>query len=70
MTTDLFRTECNAITGESKNIPLTAAEIADLKLLTNQIEMEKLAKEEKAIAKNAILEKLGLTADEAAILLG
>lgn len=69
MVKELFRTEFDALTGESKDIPLNAAEIADLKILTEQIEAEKLAKEEKATAKAELLKRLGITADEAALLL-
>jgi hypothetical protein len=69
MTIDLFRTEFDALTGESKNIALNAGEIADLKVLAEQIEAEKLAKEAKATAKAELLTRLGITADEAALLL-
>ena len=69
MTTELFRTEFDALTGESKDIPLNAAEIADLKVLTEQIEAEKLAKQEKATAKAALLAQLGITEEQAKLLL-
>lgn len=61
-------------TGESTVVPLTAEEIAELEAAAAQAEAERVAAEEeaaqKAAAKNAILEKLGLTAEEAAVLLG
>jgi hypothetical protein len=69
MTTDLFRTEFDALTGESKDIPLSADEIANLKLAADKIETEKLAKQEKATAKAALLAQLGITEEQAKLLL-
>ena len=61
-------------TGEQTVVPLTAEEIAELEAAAAQAEADRLAAEEAAAAKEAaraeILAKLGLTADEAAVLLG
>ena len=61
-------------TGETTVVPLTAEEIADLEAAAAQAEADRLAAEEAAAAKEAaraeILAKLGLTAEEAAVLLG
>jgi len=48
----------------------TPEEVAAIKARQAEIELEATALKEKAIAKAALLERLGLTADEAAILLG
>lgn len=69
MTTELFRTQFDAITGETKEIPPNAEELIELEKAAAKIEADKLAKEEKATAKAALLAKLGITADEAALLL-
>ena len=59
----------DVITGEIVNREMTAAEIAaheaDQALLQAKINAEKLKENEKA----ALLERLGITADEAALLL-
>jgi hypothetical protein len=61
-------------TGISEIIPLTADEIAQREADRVAYEAQKAAEAtaaaEKAAAREAILERLGLTADEAAILLG
>ena len=61
-------------TGEQTVVPLTAEEIAELEAVAAQAEADRLAAEEAAAAKEAaraeILAKLGLTAEEAAVLLG
>ena len=60
-------------TGETTIIPLTAEEIAELEAAAEKAEAERKAAEkaaaEKATARLAILEKLGLTEEEAAVLL-
>lgn len=61
-------------TGEQTVVPLTDEEIAELEAAAAKAEAERVAAEEAAAAKEAaraeILAKLGLTAEEAAVLLG
>ena len=65
--------EINCETGEVIERPLTADEIAANEAAAAQAEADRLAAEAqsatKAQAKAALLEKLGITADEAALLL-
>lgn len=60
-------------TGEQSVVPLTAEEIADLEAAAAQAEQERLAAEaeaaQKAVARQALLDKLGITQEEAALLL-
>ena len=60
-------------TGETTIIPLTAEEIAELEAAAEKAEAKRKAAEkaaaDKAAARLAILEKLGLTEEEAAVLL-
>ena len=61
-------------TGAVKETELTAEEIAEMELAAQQAEEQKAREEEEKAAKEAaraeILAKLGLTAEEAAVLLG
>ena len=61
-------------TGEHTVVPLTAEEIAELEAAAEKAEQDRLAAEaegaQKAAARAAIFEKLGLTEEEAAVLLG
>ena len=61
-------------TGETTILPLTAEEIAELEAAAEKAEAERKAAEkaaaDKAAARLVILEKLGLTEEEAAVLLG
>lgn len=61
-------------TGEQTVVPLTAEEIAELEAAAAQAEADRVAAEreaaDKEAARQAILDKLGLTAEEAAVLLG
>ena len=61
-------------TGLTEVIPLSEQEIADLEIARQAAEDQRKAEEKAAAAKEAkreeILERLGLTAEEAAILLG
>ena len=61
-------------TGEQTVVPLTAEEIAELEAAAAQAEADRIAAEKAASDKEAaraeILAKLGLTAEEAAVLLG
>ena len=60
-------------TGITEVVPLTAEEIADLETARLAAEDQRVAAEaeaaEKAQAKAALLDKLGITAEEAALLL-
>lgn len=64
----------NCETNETEIIPLTKDEIAELKKQSEQEQKKDLAAEAeieaKAAQKKALLEKLGITADEAKLLLG
>ena len=67
------RIEINCETGEVKEIELTDSEVAEMEAAA-AIEEQKRADAETqakadAVAKQAILDRLGLTADEAALLL-
>ena len=61
-------------TGEVSEIELTAEEVAqreaDAKAYANEKSAEDADKAAKAVEKAALLDKLGITADEAALLLG
>ena len=67
------RLEVNCETGEQTVIELTAEEIAELEAAAAQAELDRIAAEEeanaKATAKADLLAKLGITADEAKLLL-
>ena len=68
------RIEVNCTTGEVLEIELTDAEVAELAYQA-ELAADKKAEEdriaaERATAKAALLERLGITADEAALLLG
>ena len=68
------RIEVNCTTGEVLEIELTDAEVAELayqaELAADQKAEEDRIASERAVAKAALLERLGITADEAALLLG
>jgi phage gp29-like protein len=68
------RIEVNCTTGEVLEIELTDAEVAELayqaELAADKKAEDDLIAAERATAKSALLERLGLTADEAALLLG
>lgn len=70
----LIRTEINCTTGEETVIELTAEEIAQLESDRLKAEQDRANREAeaaaKAAAKAAIAERLGLTAEELATLLG
>ena len=59
----------NAETGEEIEREMTAAELKDLQDLRKSYQEKYAAEESKATAKAALLERLGITADEAALLL-
>ena len=60
-------------TGEQSVVPLTAEEIAANEAAAAQAEQDRLAAEAeaeaKAVARQALLDKLGITQEEAALLL-
>ena len=60
----------NAETGEVKVRNLTKAEIANLQSQQTELEERLKIAEEKNLARMAILEKLGLSADETKLLFG
>ena len=68
------RVEINCTTGEQSIIELTDAEIADMATAAQAADDQRVAAEAeaavKATAKTALLEKLGITEDEAKLLLG
>jgi len=70
----MFRVEHDIATGEVKEIPLTAAEIKAIEKLQKEAalnrELLKTEAKAKATAKAALLAKLGITEEEARILLG
>jgi hypothetical protein len=67
------RVEINCTTGEVLEIELTDAEVAEMAAQAAIAEQEKAAEEAAAAArttaKAALLDRLGITADEAALLL-
>jgi predicted metal-binding transcription factor (methanogenesis marker protein 9) len=70
----MFRIEHNVETGEIKQIELTAKEISDFEEMSKKdlLRVQTLIKENEAKAneKAALLAKLGITEDEARLLLG
>jgi len=62
--------EINAQTGEAIVRQLNADELAQLELDKVSAEARKDAKTARQVARQAVLDKLGLTADEAEALLG
>jgi hypothetical protein len=62
--------EYNCETGEEIVRDATAAEIAQMKIDADNALSKKAEAETKAAQRQAILDKLGLTADEARLLLG
>jgi len=67
------RIEINCETGVESIIELTDAEVAEMQAMAKQAEKDRKALEAQvkadATAKAALLEKLGITAEEAALLL-
>jgi hypothetical protein len=56
--------------GERVVLPMSKDEIAEMQALTKEYENKQIEATAKEAARQAVLEKLGLTADEAAALLG
>jgi hypothetical protein len=63
-------TETNWVTGETIERDMTESELAQIELDKTADKATAKAKADKAKAKAALLDKLGITADEAALLLG
>ncbi len=64
-----FKVEHNLETGEVTEIELTAEEIAELSALRAETEAKIAVETQKATDKAALLAKLGITEDEAKLLL-
>lgn len=60
----------NVETNEIVERPFTEEEIAEVEARKVEAEAKAQAEAEKAVAKQAVLDRLGLTAEEAALLLG
>jgi hypothetical protein len=69
-TTKLQVKEVNCTTGEEIIRDANAEELAQIKLDAASSKEQQAEAETKAIARQAILDRLGLTADEAKLLLG
>ena len=73
MSETLTKIVVNCETGVVAEVPLTGEEIAQREVDAAQAETERVAKEEAdaaaAVAKTALLARLGMTADEAKLLL-
>jgi hypothetical protein len=63
-------TDYNLVTGEAIKREATAGELASFDIVNNDEIARREADAAKADAKVALLERLGITADEAALLLG
>lgn len=68
--TNMKKIEHNVETGEIVERDMTKEELAQLKLDQDAATARTAEAEAKAEAKSALLERLGITADEAALLLG
>jgi hypothetical protein len=70
----MFRVEHNVETGEIIEIPLTAAEIKEIEKLQKKAAEQQAIIDaelaEKETVRQALLDKLGITADELKLLLG
>jgi hypothetical protein len=60
----------NIATGEQYVRDLTSDELAEKKVMQDEIAVQAKAQADKATARQAVLNKLGLTADEVTALLG
>lgn len=65
----MIKIEHNVETGEVTEIEMTAQEVAQFKKDQAESVARNLANEAKATSKAALLQRLGITADEAALLL-
>ena len=69
MTTPIVKVH-NLETGEELERPMTAEEFAQWEVDIAESVAREQAKAEQAVAKQALLDKLGITAEEAQLLLG
>jgi hypothetical protein len=65
----MIRVEHNVKTGEISEIPLTDKEIKEIEKLQSEAQQAQAETQAKATARAAILDRLGLTAEEARLLL-
>ena len=63
-------TELNCVTGESVVRDMTESELAQIEVDKTAVKAEAKAKAQKDAARQIVLDRLGITADEAALLLG
>ena len=63
-------TEANFLTGETIVRDMNEAELAQYKVDQDESKANAQARADKAVARQAVLDRLGITADEAALLLG
>ena len=61
--------QVNCETGEETLVPLTAEELAEMQALEESLIAEQAKREQDEIARIALLARLGITADEAKLLL-
>jgi hypothetical protein len=62
-------TEVDAITNESIDREMTEDELKSFAEHKKEVELKAAAEKKKAVAKSLVLERLGITAEEAALLL-
>ena len=62
--------QVNCETGEETLVPLTAAELAEMQARKESLIAEQTMREENAIARTALLARLGIIQEEAQLLLG
>ena len=60
----------DAVTGEMTNRPMNEEELAQRQADLNELNTSQLARDEKEAARAALLDRLGITADEAKLLAG
>jgi hypothetical protein len=68
--TDKIVKEINLETGDITERPMTSEEIADIESIAIESENKRQEIANKEVQRQAILNRLGLTAEEAALLLG
>jgi hypothetical protein len=61
--------QINCETGEETLVPLTAEELVKVQALEESLIAQQAKREQDAIARTALLTRLGITADEATLLL-
>jgi len=66
----MYSLNINCETGEETLVPLTAAELAEVQAREESLIAEQAKREQDAIARTALLARLGITEEEAVLLLG